>query len=73
MKKKMIRHPRFYKKIIESTSDEILVEYIDNEFDENFNRRVKIEKFINDNTIIIDDTKYEQIILNNLHQKLGTK
>ena len=23
--KKMIRHPRFYKKIIESTSDEILV------------------------------------------------
>ena len=55
MKKKLIRHPRFYKKIIESTSDEILVEYIDNEFDENFNRRVKIEKFINDNTIIIDE------------------
>ena len=55
MKKKLIRHPRFYKKIIENTSDQILVEYIDNEFDENFNRRVKIEKFINDNTIIIDE------------------
>ena len=55
MKKKLVSHPRFYKKIIKNTSNQILVEYIDNEFDENFNRKVKIEKFINDNTIIIDE------------------
>ena len=41
MKKKNIKHPKFYNKIIETRQKYIILEYIDNEFDKNFNRNIK--------------------------------
>ena len=52
MKKKNIKHPKFYNKIIGTEKNYVVVEYIDNEFDENFNRKIKRKKFEIDKSLI---------------------
>ena len=52
MKKKNIKHPKFYNKIIETREKYIILEYIDNEFDENLNRKIKRKKFEIDKSLI---------------------
>ena len=51
MKKKTTRHPRYYKKIVDVKNDYILIEYIDNEFDDNQNRVSKRKKINTDKTL----------------------
>ena len=53
MKKKNIKHPKFYSKIIETRTKYIIVEYIDNEFDKNLNRKIKRKRFEIDKSLII--------------------
>ena len=52
MKKKNIKHPKFYNKIIETEKNYVVAEYIDNEFDENLNRKIKRKKFEIDKSLI---------------------
>ena len=52
MKKKNIKHPKFYNKIIGTEKNYVVVEYIDNEFDENLNRKIKRKKFEIDKSLI---------------------
>ena len=45
MKSKNIRHPIYYKKVIDVNNHSIVIEYIDNEFDEDCSRKIKIKRF----------------------------
>tara|TARA_B110000014_G_C19995542_1_gene515782 strand:- start:62 stop:400 length:339 start_codon:yes stop_codon:yes gene_type:complete len=45
MKSKSVKHPIYYKRVIDVDDNSIIIEYVDNEFDENCNRKVKIKIF----------------------------
>ena len=51
MKNKAIKHPKYYKKIVDINNNYVIVEYIDNEFNDNQKRVSKRKKIHIDKTL----------------------